>query len=121
MNFPLARIASSVRLGVATLKDTTGAGLRASDVKEDIVMARGVGGRECVPGVVEVQTTTECASSRISARSCSDMGRVSDVDECGWTEGCSRGATFQVCLAAREVCKHLAGMARMAVSGEVTC
>lgn len=107
-----------MRLGVAMLKATTGAGLRVRDVKEDMVIARGLGGLDCAAGAVEVQTTTEWGSRRITARSCSDMGRDSVVDECGWMDGGTGGSTFQVCLSGVVVWKHLVGTTRRLVSNE---
>lgn len=65
-------MASRVRLGVAMLKDINGVGDRVSDVNDDMVIALGV----CP--CVEVQTTTECGSSRIMDRICSERA-VGDV------------------------------------------
>jgi hypothetical protein len=41
LNRPLARIASSVRLGILMLNDTSGVGERESDVSDEMVIARG--------------------------------------------------------------------------------
>lgn len=58
-------MASSVRLGVAMLKDINGVGERVREVNDDMVIALGVS--PCV----DVQTTTECGNSRITERICS--------------------------------------------------
>lgn len=92
------------------MKDTTGPGpgARASDVNDDMVMARGL--RDA--GAVDVHTTTECVSRRIRARSCSGRGRDagSEADECGCTEGAVGGAIFQAReLGEGEAWKHLVG------------
>ncbi|ROW15358.1 hypothetical protein VPNG_02374 [Cytospora leucostoma] len=108
--------ASRVRLGVAMLKVTRGAGWRVREVKEDIVMPLGTTAvaeveaeeeepgldsgseSEDVVGVVdvvmvveaEVHTTTECGRRRITVRSCSDRESESKVVSwCGW--GCTEG------------------------------
>jgi hypothetical protein len=51
---------------VAILNDISGVGERVRDVNDDMVIALGVS--PCV----DVQTTTECGSSRITERICSD-------------------------------------------------
>lgn len=66
-------MASRVRLGVAMFSATTGVGLRDREVKDDSVMARGDGGDVVVAGTIDVQTTTECVTRRMRARSCSGM------------------------------------------------
>lgn len=68
-------MASKVRLGVAMLNEINGVGERVRDVKDDMVIALGV----CP--CVEVQTTTECGSSRITDRICSERaaGEVGSV------------------------------------------
>lgn len=127
----LASIASRVRLGVATLNVTAGGPTppTASDVKEDMVMARGwgrlcwpsdqVGGRDVAPpparapalaGSVEVHTTTEWASRRIRPRSCSPRGREGfEREEVGWMDGGSGGIARQVC-GHEEAVRSLIGM-----------
>lgn len=86
--------ASSVRLGVAMLNVTMGIGRRESEVKEDMVMPRGVGPCVSSPGPgsgvdvgvdMAVHTTTECGRKRITARNCSGRGRESCGS--GWIEG----------------------------------
>ena len=80
------------------LKLTTGEGASASDVNDDMVMARGVGG---APGCADVHTTTECVTRRISERNCSGRGRPSsgsaeeepEEGERGRTVGAAGGAT----------------------------
>lgn len=84
--------ASSVRLGVAMLKVTMGVGRMESDVKDDMVMPRGVGVVDS-PLDTAVHTTTECGRRRITERSCSGRGRVSCGS--GWTEGDVGGENFQ--------------------------
>jgi hypothetical protein len=82
------------------LKLTTGVGSRESEVKDDMVMARGVGRRVAVvfeeeelpdsppAGSVEVHTTTECDTSRMRERNCSGSGVAdSTAEECGCTRG----------------------------------
>jgi hypothetical protein len=72
------------------LKLTTEVGRRAREVKEDMVMARGIGGSEREgDGWVEVQTTTECVRRRITVRNCSGRGGVvvGSVEEWGWIVG----------------------------------
>ena len=82
LNLPLDVMASSVRLGVATLKVIRGVGERVSEVKEDIVIARGI--LSCV----DVQTTTEWVRRRIMDRSCSGRG----IAVSGWAVGGCAGA-----------------------------
>lgn len=72
--------AVSVRLGVATLKVTRGVGCRVNEVREDMVMARGV----LSAGFVAVQTTTECGRRRMRPRSCSESARSVVEEEAGW-------------------------------------
>jgi hypothetical protein len=77
------------------LKDTTGVGFRVSEVKEDIVIARGMDlfWWLSLGGEVDVRTTTGCVSRRISARNCSERARC---ELCGWTEGGWGGANWKV-------------------------
>lgn len=71
LNLPLASSASSVRLGFLMLNDRSGAGLRDSEVSDDIVIARGWG---VGPGWTDVQTTTGFGRRRIRERKRSVMG-----------------------------------------------
>lgn len=68
--------ASKVREGVAMLKEMMGVGRREREVKEDIVIARGIG-----PEEEEVQTTTEWVIRRIRERNCSGRGREVEEEE----------------------------------------
>jgi hypothetical protein len=92
LNARLEDIASRVRLGAAMLNVMSGEGGESvRDVKEDMVMARGVPSS----AVEVVQTTTECGTWRIADRSCSarlvvvGLGRaVVDADrEVSWERG----------------------------------
>lgn len=68
--------ASKVREGVAMLKEMMGVGRREREVKEDIVIARGI-----EPEEEEVQTTTEWVIRRIRERNCSGRGREVEEEE----------------------------------------
>lgn len=104
LNRPLDFMASSVLLGVAMLKLTAGAGCSARDVKEDIVMARGVAplSWDDVPGggrCVDVHTTTECVRSRIRLRNWWDRGiGASPRSPTSIDDGGGRGAFVPVVL-----------------------
>ena len=104
LNWRVAATASNVRLGTAMLKLTTGVGASASDVNEDMAMARGVGGW-CAPrpGEVDVQTTTEWETRRMRTRTCWDResgwrftvvaSSAAEEEVWGWTLG-SRGGVM---------------------------
>lgn len=89
LNRRLRETASRVRLGVATLKVTSGVGCSVREVKEDMVMPLGTGAAaaavvvaavvvaDAVDGEDVVHTTTECGSRRITVRSCSGRESVS--------------------------------------------
>lgn len=81
-----------MRLGVAMLNVTMGVGWRETEVKEDMVMPRGV----CLSPPVDmaVHITTECGRRRITERSCSGRGRLSCGP--GWTEGGVGAEAFHV-------------------------
>lgn len=71
--------ADNVRLGVAMLKVTSGVGCSERDVKEDMVMPRGLPSPPPSAGSVDVQTTTECATNRMSERKSSDIGTCEEA------------------------------------------
>lgn len=60
-------------------------------------LGTGASAEPSVAGAADVHTTTECASRRITVRSCSGRGRASKAASwcgCGWTEGAFGGVTF---------------------------
>ena len=88
------------------MKLTTGVGVSAREVKEDMVMARGVGvGRWDFAGDVDVQTTTEWGRRRMSVRRSREMwgrwwtspwtGGVAEVEACGRALGSRGGVMVQ--------------------------
>lgn len=105
----LAVIASRVRLGVPTLKVRSGVGWRAREVREDMVMPRGVA--ELPVEGAEVHTTTELGRRRMTERNCSGAARsakaVGESVE-GWTVGVSGGVTFQGAWRVGDVVKSCA-------------
>lgn len=79
----LSAIASSVRLGVLTLKLTSGVGVRVNDVNDDMVMAHEAGSERVVETPFEVQTTTECGRRRMMPRTCSGSGSAEPLEASG--------------------------------------